>query len=439
MSLLKNITREKVNFYSACLFVFSLPFYRWLSSYFLVLWILTWIIEADFKKKFLENKNNLVLLFLPIAYYLFHIVSIIYSTNLPEGFFDLEVKLAFIVFPLVFFSINDLYRKNFKTLLNVFVAANLTASVICLLHSLYLSISLVNGAIVFDADATHTGFTTIQLLKNGASYFMYAPLSMFIHTGYFSLFIVFSISILLFNSLKGCKTKIKRVFIIILICYFSVFNYLLFSRSGLLNIAIVIAGYFIIMAFTKKSKKIKIINGVIIFVFISFIIAAFTSNIRFKETINDIKTFKLETRYESYPNYDRLPIWFTSLKLIEQNWFLGVGTGDVMDNLKYEYKKHNLTKAYDEGLNVHNQFLETYLGIGLLGFLTLIGIFMIPLFQSLKRKNYLFAFFLITSFVFCFIESMFNSQVGVVYFILFYCIFNKAGNENHISETAAAL
>jgi hypothetical protein len=109
MDFWKNISREKINFGAACLLVFSLPFYRWISTYFIAIWIVTWLIEGNFRKKFIENKRN-YLLFLPIAFYLLHVISLLYSANKPEAYFDIEVKLSFLLFPVIFLTSNKLMK-----------------------------------------------------------------------------------------------------------------------------------------------------------------------------------------------------------------------------------------------------------------------------------------------------------------------------------------
>jgi O-antigen ligase len=108
--------------------------------------------------------------------------------------------------------------------------------------------------------------------------------------------------------------------------------------------------------------------------------------------------------------------------IIKDNCIAGVGTGDVKDELKLKYLEYNLTDAYSQDLNVHNQFLETFMGVGLLSFLVLLLMLFAPVIIALKRGDLLSASFFIIFIVLMLVESTFNSQAGVVFFVFFYCL-----------------
>jgi O-antigen ligase len=86
-----------------------------------------------------------------------------------------------------------------------------------------------------------------------------------------------------------------------------------------------------------------------------------------------------------------------------------------------EYAEMNEVVALDKRLNSHNQFLQTFVILGLLGFSVITLIFGIGLLRSYKSKNY-FAFgFLLLVFINCLTESAFETQAGTVFFAIFYC------------------
>jgi len=71
----------------------------------------------------------------------------------------------------------------------------------------------------------------------------------------------------------------------------------------------------------------------------------------------------------------------------------------------------------DRNFNVHNQYLETWMGIGILSFVLLLLLLFIPLF--FRSKHYLLPYLIIilsTSFLF---ESMLNRLAGVMFFAFF--------------------
>lgn len=417
------LSRPYVNFYAALLMVFSMPFIRWLSTYFIALWILTWIIEGNFKSRFLENKKALPLLVLPAAFYLIHLAGLMLSENMASSRFDLQVKMSFIIFPFIFIMSNKLYKENYLLILKTFIVSVVLASVLCLIHALFISVTYDNGQWTFNADVINDGHSTWELIKLGGSNFMYTRLSDFMHPGYFSYYIVFAIALLLFVFLEKTHHLKTRTLIILLIAYLILFNFLLFSRIGLVNISLVFLSYFIFKAITGKVKTYRFMHFVIIIFTLTFIIVAFTTNNRIKKALSEIKNFDIEKISVSNPESDRLPIWYVSSRIIKDNWLWGVGNGDVKDELKSWYQKLKLNDAYSNSLNAHNQFLETFAGTGILGFIALLLIFFISFYKSLVSQNTILTIFIVISAIFCSIESIFNRQNGTVFFVFFLCLF----------------
>ena len=60
-------------------------------------------------------------------------------------------------------------------------------------------------------------------------------------------------------------------------------------------------------------------------------------------------------------------------EVIAQNWLWGVGIGDVQDVLNEEYKKRGFELGYKVNLDTHNQYLETWIGLGIFGLFLLVS------------------------------------------------------------------
>jgi O-antigen ligase len=122
----------------------------------------------------------------------------------------------------------------------------------------------------------------------------------------------------------------------------------------------------------------------------------------------------------------RILIWEQSINLIKNNFLLGTGVGDANDELYKKYQSNGIDVAFDEKLNAHNQFLQTFIGIGLFGFILLCIISIGQIFIAYNKKNILmFVFFIIISLNF-FVESMLQTSAGVLFFVFFYCLINKS-------------
>jgi O-antigen ligase len=115
--------------------------------------------------------------------------------------------------------------------------------------------------------------------------------------------------------------------------------------------------------------------------------------------------------------------------VIRDNWLLGVGTGDVKSILEESYRKNGMEGAFSHKLNTHNQYLQTFAAIGIFGFLTLLGMIMIPLFFGGNRTDAIMVVF-VTLFAFnILVESMFETHAGIFFFGFFYTIIPFLGKK----------
>jgi O-antigen ligase len=129
----------------------------------------------------------------------------------------------------------------------------------------------------------------------------------------------------------------------------------------------------------------------------------------------------------------RYLIWEQCVKLIGDNFIFGVGVGDAHDELQRAYRENGMTGAAAHNLNAHNQFFQTFVGMGLLGFL-LLGFMTFYIFiRGILQKNALLAAFGFTVILNFFVESMLQRADGILFFILFYSLLNR---KNFLNEIA---
>ena len=129
----------------------------------------------------------------------------------------------------------------------------------------------------------------------------------------------------------------------------------------------------------------------------------------------------------------RLLIWQQALKLIAQEPIVGHGVGDVNDKLYESYQTNGLTGAYQHKLNAHNQYLQTYIGLGLIGFILMLYFTIGQLIVSLiKAKTLMVIFSLLLTMNFL-VESMLQTAAGVLFFAFFYCLIHLIRDEEFIN------
>jgi O-antigen ligase len=118
----------------------------------------------------------------------------------------------------------------------------------------------------------------------------------------------------------------------------------------------------------------------------------------------------------------RLEIWGDALTLYGKNALMGVGTGDVEQEMLNQYQSHNFQQAIEEKLNPHNQFMQTGIAIGALGILLLIVLLFYPV-TGWKKQLYFGLVFSCIAAMFFLTESVLSKQSGVISFAIFYCLF----------------
>ena len=112
-----------------------------------------------------------------------------------------------------------------------------------------------------------------------------------------------------------------------------------------------------------------------------------------------------------------------ALGIISENFWTGVGTGDVNASYKdyYEHVGSPLEERWR--LRAHNQILTLFLTFGVLGFVWIIFAFLYPVFLEKKWGDYFMIMFLLVSFCSMLNEDTLETHTGVSYFALFYSVF----------------
>jgi O-antigen ligase len=143
--------------------------------------------------------------------------------------------------------------------------------------------------------------------------------------------------------------------------------------------------------------------------------------LRFNEIKQSTNDVKLQNNNGLESSKVRLIMWNASCNLWQKNIIFGTGTGDYNDELKmHNIKNGNIGVAREE-LNSHNQFLNTGVQLGLLGFVILAMIF----FSSylIHPKSLWHISVLIVFLVNFLVESFIETQSGIVLFCVLIILF----------------
>ncbi|OFY63907.1 MAG: hypothetical protein A3H98_07240 [Bacteroidetes bacterium RIFCSPLOWO2_02_FULL_36_8] len=400
-----NITLQnfstRAHYYILLLILFLMPFYRQAIPPLIILLIIFWFLQGNLKENFYRPFKNRFTLLLLLFYFL-HIVGLLYSTNQPAGRFDLEVKLSLLLFPFLMGGIvASCQKEQVNHFLWCFVISNIISSLICFIA---------------------------VIPKIPSEYYLYSEFTVFLHPSYGAMYVLFSISILVNflmngkipewkNVLSSQKMKWLMVGMILFLCGI-VFLYS--SRAGLLSgLAIILVSLFVFFYKIKLNLFVKITAITLSLFVLLFLVNQnrrfvlltqfFQTNTSSQHTLNE----NVSVRYQ---------VVLETLNLIKENFWKGVGTGDVKDVLMNRYHQAGIISAEVQNMNVHNQFLETTLGLGIVGGVLLLSLTLLPFILGIKHRNLLLVFFSIIIIVNFMFESMLNTQNGVVFFSLFYSL-----------------
>ncbi len=373
---------------------------------------MNWLIEGRFVKIFPQifKDPRKWWTFSFSLIYLLYLVGLLYSSNFQYGWFDLEIKLSLFLFPLLFSTLDESVfdPAKIKFICKMFVLGCFTGSIILLIHALFS-----------------------KLLYNTEDSFVYSNLSWSFHPSYFATYLAFAIAIIAdFVFLNYNKMTVQaRAGLMILVLFFFAIVFLLSSKAGIGSLILITVLYILFVMFRKKMFRLGI--SLIIISTLCFY-AAFNlfpyvvMRITKSNTITTLNESSM--RSDTSSTSERLVIWKTSWEIIKQHFIFGVGTGDVKDELMKKYKEKNLQALFEHKLNTHNQYLETFIALGIIGFLALLAMLILPGIRAIRTGNYLYFVFLMIFSFNILVESMLEIQAGVVFFAFFNSFFFWTGN-----------
>ena len=198
------------------------------------------------------------------------------------------------------------------------------------------------------------------------------------------------------------------------------------SRAGIITLIFVILFY--TFKTYQKKKRFKIVFTSIVLILITFSI----SNPRIKNIYKNIITEGFSFHNEDTNSLSmRLMTWHSSLIVISNNPVLGVGIGDAYNSLKEVYASKRYVKPYKEELNAHNQYLQIYIEVGVLG--TILYLLTIFRLNKIRFKDYQISHFNLVFIsiiiINSFFESILNHYSGIVFYSFFYSFFVMINRE----------
>jgi len=372
------------------------------------LFLLNWLLEADFKGKWQRiRKNKLTFPFIAaVGFYGIYLIGLIYSDNLDFGKTALLLKLPFLLCPLLIFTVNSAMwkPKMAQNLLFTFALGNLLALFVSLANSFFRC----GGEISVDC-------------------FHYANASLFFHPSYVSMYYCFSFVTIFYFLINNQLHSWKKITAWFMFLLFPLEIVLLDSRTGQIAFAVVMLAFaaYIFVFNRRKSLRfvlyMSMLVGILTTTFFLLPSSRLLMNIH-QMRMGKINTEQLNDDVASGRVNARAQIWVSAVEVIKEHPIFGTGTGDVKAAMVEKYVQQDFYLSQERRYNAHNQYLQVAATLGFIG-LTVFFVFFGSIFWVgwRKRNLLLFLFGLIGLVNLC-TESMFERQIGVMFFAFLFAL-----------------
>jgi len=358
--------------------------------------------KENIKNKFKTLKNNKIVVFY-VLFFLAQLLGMCYTQNTATGWMKIQKFLPVFFLPLIAFS-EKFSRKQF--ILNV--------EFLKVFFTLFFIMYLIFHVFVENQPIGTFVFIVINN-KLGMSQFYLAVILLipFLHClnqiehkenrGYNLI-----LSIFFFFCLIILKNK-TTIFILGLTLLFKAFLFLKNKFTVIKTIGIVslLIGVFLSTIFFVPGLKKK------------FAILVKTTDFNIETIITKNKVTHTKNTLEH-----RVLINTIALKEIKKSFLFGVGTGDYLDLLYFNYKKIYFKQGIRERYNNHNQYFSEFLKTGVFGGVLFIVLIFLLL-KSASNKDVFFVYLIMFFSIACFFESYLERQHGILIFSFILPLFLK--------------
>ena len=375
----------------------------------IIIGVITLVNTEQRKSMFSNFKKEKYLWILPL-FYLLHVAGLLWTVNYNQAGLDLQIKLTLFLLPIIFSSYH------------------FDDGLINKVRRYFIGGILVSCALLL--------FIATRRFLNGAplTVFFYSELSSaLMHPTYFSMYLNAALLFVFHEMLVSSHRRTIWMGAAIMIILF-LFIVLLSARTAeataFLSLPVMIALYW------KQKGSYRFIYP-LLFVF-AVTITSQVLLLKYSNRFSQVEVAVKNTEPVSESSYNsttgRIEIWKETISILPKHWLLGTGTGDVKDVLNKTYHEHDFAYGYEKSLNTHNQYLQSFLAIGIIGLLLFLLTIITP---WLMRSSYhpLLLMFLFIFALNCLTESMLEAQRGAIFFALMISIFGRTHKVDPYGDT----
>lgn len=390
---------------SALLLALALPFaLRLMPVFIAAMSVAVIILRWRHKKSAWRSLSWRNALFWMLLLYGVHVLGMAWSSNVGFGFFDLEVKSAFLLFPILYVLLPQGIQVQGIRASRGFVWSNFIAVLVCL--------SAAGWRFVNEWHLRSEGLLPAD--PAWTNHFFESRFALFLHPSYMAMYLCSALAIVQHVGLgdrpaSWVKWAVPGSLVVgVILCN---------SKMGWLTMAVVI-GVALLNGWKDVGarKRLILLSGVGLGLFLALFLAFPTVSGKLTQAISAMGAIDPASDQSSAL---RRMAWDAATGLFSEHPLNGVGTGDIKDELITVYQAKGYVHAEAKRMNAHSQFLQTAGTLGMLGLIALVPMILVPLCIAFRYRDRSAAVFWLIIVLNWSVESMAEVQAGVVFCAFF--------------------
>jgi hypothetical protein len=416
-----------------------LPFSIFLCHAAIGIFLVIWLFEGSWQEKWQIIKTS-ALLQCFILLFIAQLGGISYSDFKSSGWDELGKKSLLLIVPIALATTsNKMNTRQVRTLLSIFVITCIIAAFICIGSA---SVQVMNPS-VGGANLSYLNSSLLDLsfVSSTWLYFSYINLAagIDIHPAYLSLYIAFSILIVLFELVHANNLSFrKQVLFTAVVLFLSLFEIFLATRIIIITLLLIVGSGTLYLFVNRFKRKFAWVGLSLIIV---TLVVLRINPVSYYRNVQEISKSNFEIGANSLYKTSteiRASLWWLSWKAyLSTNPIVGSGTGSVKAKIEEQsniYQITNIIGSFDP----HNEFLYFLIGNGAFGLLVFLACSLLPLTLAIREKDFLYIGFAILCGALFMTESALELQKGIAFIAIMHSLlaFQRKSYQYHNRNVA---
>ena len=424
---LLNESKTNISFLPLVLLMVSIPLKLGINNVFLVVFVVSILMN--------KNKSKLsfsLVLMLPILLFLWMGLSYFWSIDPSRTINAIPKEIALLIIPLSF-SIFLISKSQKQTSIRIYSFAMVFFVVYYLVRAIIRYAITQDSRVFFYHGENEDDYGLVPKLLNAIHFSVFVAIAFFyFFTQEVKTKLNIGLSLLLFGFIVLLSSKNIFLVLIILIAIYLLFYSKIANKMRLRNLILFFVVVGLVFSFGKIQERFYL-------EFQSNTGKSISHNVvsGLNEGVNNLSIYDAWNN-EKFTTNDFFPgtafrvyqarLFFEFLEE-EPIFWKGFGLNASLIKIEEKGKKYDVflgdekTEGY-QMKNFHNQYIQNFAELGVIGFVLLILILGLNLKNAFKSKDFIHIAFAILMISLFLTESFLWRQRGMVFFALFYCLFN---------------